>query len=289
MMMAPIGTSARFGRTWLRLAANSEPMAMPIAKTARHSVTTPSVPPTTSLTSAGSSESTMAPTSQNQETITVPSHSRWSACSVFNRPSVEVQGLALTDRSGADGVVAGMREATAQDSRASTTTADATQPICAEPATNWPPVTVPSRMAMKVAPSTSALPVASSPSASWSGSIEYFTGPNRAAMTPNSASAANSSGTECSKKPAAAKPAAKILGEFEPPRDDGFDVFVGELPAEPGQDEIGEDEDGACDRHQRISVAGRDTVKQDDDECVLEHVVIQRREELRPEQGRKAA
>ncbi|MGY4485759.1 hypothetical protein ACVWWR_004950 [Bradyrhizobium sp. LM3.2] len=103
-----------------------------------------------------------------------------------------------------------MREATAQDSRASTTTADATQPICAEPATNWPPVTVPSRMAMKVAPSTSALPVASSPSASWSGSIEYFTGPNRAAMTPNSASAANSSGTECSKKPAAAKPAAKI-------------------------------------------------------------------------------
>ncbi|MGY4368133.1 hypothetical protein ACVW1A_004198 [Bradyrhizobium sp. LB1.3] len=85
------------------------------------------------------------------------------------------------------------------------------------------------------------------------------------------------------------KARSEDLGEFEPPRDDGFDVFVGELPAEPGQNEIGEDEDGARDRHQRISVAGRDTVKQDDDECVLEHVVVQRREELRPEQRRKAA
>ena len=63
---------------------------------------------------------------------------------------------------------------------------------------------------MKVAPSTSALPVASSPSSSWSGSMAYFTGPNSAAITPNRASAANNSGTECRKNPAAAKPAAKI-------------------------------------------------------------------------------
>ena len=82
---------------------------------------------------------------------------------------------------------------------------------------------------------------------------------------------------------------SKDLGEFEPPRDDGFDVFVGELAAEPRQDEIGEDEDGACDRHQRVAVTGRGTVKQDDDECVLEHVVIERREKLRPEQRREAA
>ncbi|MEY9517920.1 hypothetical protein ABIF16_008651 [Bradyrhizobium elkanii] len=77
--MAPIGTSARFGRTWLSCAANSEPAAMPIANTARHSVTTPSVPPTPSLISAGSSDSTIAPTIQNQDTITMPSHSRGSA------------------------------------------------------------------------------------------------------------------------------------------------------------------------------------------------------------------
>ncbi len=38
-----------------------------------------SVPPTTSLTSAGKSDSTTAPTSQNQETMMVPSHSRLSA------------------------------------------------------------------------------------------------------------------------------------------------------------------------------------------------------------------
>ena len=51
---------------------------MPMAKTARHSVTTPSLPPTISLTSAGNSDSTTAPTSQNQDTITMPSHSRCS-------------------------------------------------------------------------------------------------------------------------------------------------------------------------------------------------------------------
>ena len=52
---------------------------MPMANTARHSVTTPSVPPTLSLISAGSSDSTMAPTIQNHDTISMPSHSRGSA------------------------------------------------------------------------------------------------------------------------------------------------------------------------------------------------------------------
>ncbi len=79
IMMAPIGTSARFGRTWLSWAANSEPAAIPIANTARQAVTTPSVPPTLPLTRAGSSDSTIAPTIQNQDTITMPSHSRGSA------------------------------------------------------------------------------------------------------------------------------------------------------------------------------------------------------------------
>lgn len=51
---------------------------MPMANTARQSVTTPSLPPTMSLTSAGSSESTTAPTSQNQETMIMPSQSRGS-------------------------------------------------------------------------------------------------------------------------------------------------------------------------------------------------------------------
>ncbi len=78
--MAPIGTSARLGRTWLSCAANSEPAAMPIANTARHSVTdAPRCRRRLSLISAGSSDSTIAPTIQNQDTITMPSHSRCSA------------------------------------------------------------------------------------------------------------------------------------------------------------------------------------------------------------------
>ena len=66
-------------------------------------------------------------------------------------------------RSGADGAVSGMREANPKDSIASKTTVSDTQPIWEEPATSWPPAMVPIRIAIKVAPSTSALPVASSP------------------------------------------------------------------------------------------------------------------------------
>src|SRR6516225_4939062 len=44
--------------------------------------------------------------------------------------------------------------------------------------------------------------------------MAYLTGPNSAAMMPNSASATNSSGTECRKKPRAAKIAAKISANF---------------------------------------------------------------------------
>ena len=53
--------------------------AMPMAKIARHIVTTASVPPMTSLTSVGRSDSTTEPASQNQDTISMPSQSRGSA------------------------------------------------------------------------------------------------------------------------------------------------------------------------------------------------------------------
>src|ERR1700722_9743229 len=135
---------------------------MPIAKVARQSVTTPSVPPTPSLITAGRSDSTTAPTSQNQDTITMPSHSRRSAHKVFNSLIVEVQGLRVIGRSGADGTVAGIREANAQHSTDRPTTASEIQPICDEPETNRPPAMVPIRIAMKVPRSTSALPIASS-------------------------------------------------------------------------------------------------------------------------------
>ncbi|MGX1052693.1 hypothetical protein AB7M74_003645 [Bradyrhizobium japonicum] len=99
----------------------------------------------------------------------------------------------------------------------------------------------------------------------------------------------NSSGTECRKKPAAAKAAAKISANLSRRATTDLTYLSASWAAEPRQDEIGEDEDGACDRHQRVAVTGCGTVKQNDDECVLEHVVIERREKLRPEQRREAA
>jgi hypothetical protein len=126
-------------------------------------VTTPSVPPTPSLITAGNSDSTTAPTSQNQDTITMPSHSRGSPYNIFSSRTVEVQGLRVIGRSGAEGTVAGMRDANAQHSTERPTTASEIHPTCVDPETNRPPAMVPIRIAMNVAPSTSALPIANSP------------------------------------------------------------------------------------------------------------------------------
>src|SRR5580698_6860219 len=109
---------------------------IPIAKVARQSVTTPSVPPTPPLITAGSSDSTTAPTSQNHDTITMPSHSRGSDHNVFNSRNVEVHGLRVITRSGADGTVGGIREANAQQRIDSPTTASEIQAMCEEPETN---------------------------------------------------------------------------------------------------------------------------------------------------------
>ena len=49
---------------------------MPTVKTARHMVTTPSLPPTSVLISAGSSDSATKPTSQNHDMICAPPHMR---------------------------------------------------------------------------------------------------------------------------------------------------------------------------------------------------------------------
>ena len=87
----------------------------------------------------------------------------------------------------------------------------------------------------------------------------------------------------------AAKAAAKISANFSRLATTDLTYLSASSPPRPGQDEEGKDEDRARDRHQRIAVAGRGAVEQDDDERVLEHVVVERREELRPEQRREAA
>ena len=116
---APRGTSPRFGWPWLARAATVEPTAMPTVNTARHMVTTPSVPPTSVLTRAGSSDSATKPTSQNQDTMCAPPHRRRSVFSSRSSASVEVQGLVVMVRPGAEGPAAGMVRAKTQDAIAS--------------------------------------------------------------------------------------------------------------------------------------------------------------------------
>src|SRR6516164_4193304 len=94
---------------------------MPMAKIDRQRVTTSSVPPMLSLTTDGSNDSTTIPTSQNQDTINMPSHSRGSALSDLRRCIVEVQGLRVMTRPGADGVVFGISDANPQQAIASPT------------------------------------------------------------------------------------------------------------------------------------------------------------------------
>src|SRR5580698_9653468 len=115
---------------------------IPIAKVARQSVTTPSVLPTPSLITAGSSDSTTAPTSQNHDTITMPSHRRGSDHRVFSSRTVEVHGLRVIGRSAADGTVTGIRVANAPPTTERPITAIETTPICDEPDTNNPPAIV---------------------------------------------------------------------------------------------------------------------------------------------------
>ncbi len=193
---APIGTSARFGRPWLARAASTEPTAMPTVNTARQSVTTPSLPPMTPLTRVGSSVRATKPTTQNQETMRAPPHSFLSPLTSPSSAMVEVHGLRVMARSGAAGPAAGIARANSQDATASARISRTMTSALWACATATPPAIVPARMARKVAPSTRALPAGSSAVASFSGRMPYFTGPNRAAMTPNRPSATNRIGTE---------------------------------------------------------------------------------------------
>ena len=77
-----------------------------------------------------------------------------------------------------------------------------------------PPTMVPSRIAMKVAPSISALPEGNSSFFRWSGRMPYLTGPNRVALTPNMNRVANITGSECSQKPTTPTPATPISTSF---------------------------------------------------------------------------
>ena len=84
------------------------------------------------------------------------------------------------------------------------------------------------------------------------------------------------------------KAGGKYLGELQAPRDGHLDVFVGQFAAERRKHEEGKDEDRTGHRHQWSAFFGGHAIEQHDDERILQHIVVQRRTELRPEQRGEA-
>ena len=143
-------------------AARPEPTAMKIEKIARQAVTTSSLPPSTFLTSGGISESATAPTSQNQLVTSAPHSRRGSARRNFSRPAVEARMFFCTTRLGAAWPVRGINRLALQHMSENTIMRNAKWKGSPPSLAATPPTMVPSRMAMKVAPSTRALPAGSS-------------------------------------------------------------------------------------------------------------------------------
>jgi hypothetical protein len=143
----------------------------------------------------------MAPTSQNRLTKIPPCQSRLSARRSPMRWSVERRTLRSMWRFGAPSPLRGIAAAKSQLRSAKPSVSPAKVAglppyFSASAATK-----VPAMIAMKVAPSTSALPAGRSCTERWSGRMPYFTGPNIADKMPNSVSATKSTGIEWKKKP----------------------------------------------------------------------------------------
>ena len=166
---APITVGNSMMRPAASQAARPEPTAMEMEKIARHAVTTSSLPPNAPFTSGGISESATAPTSQNQLVTRAPHHRRGSSRRKLSSPTVEGARCAARRKSGAPAPVGGMSRLAPQHRSENTIIRTRNGRDRRRPWRQCPPTMVPSRMAMKVAPSTSALPAGSSERARWSG------------------------------------------------------------------------------------------------------------------------
>ena len=113
-------------------------------------------------------------------------------------------------------------------------------------------------------------------------------GPNRVAITPNINNAANMIVMEWSQKPTTATAATRGLGKLDPLRHEGLVETVGHLAAETGQKEERCDEDGGCQRAQCFAIGDAGRKQDQEDQRVLQEIVVERGEELAPEQGREA-
>ncbi len=195
---------------------------------ARQAVTTSSLPPSTSFTRVGISDSATAPTSQNQLVTMAPHHRRGSSRRKRSRPPVEASMFCWIVRPGAASPVRGISRLAPQHMSENTIISSANRAGSPPSLAAMPPTMVPSRMAMKVAPSTSALPAGSSERCRWSGRMPYLIGPNSEAMTPNRNSAKNRIGMRMEAEAEHRDQRDADLGQLEPLRHQGLVVAVGE-------------------------------------------------------------
>ena len=196
-------------------------MAIDTAKMARQSVATSSTPPSTFLTSGGNRTIATPPTAQNQQVTIAPHQIRASSRNCFTRSTVEIRIFGRMTRLGAASPVGGMNRLESQHDSENAMISNMKKVGSLLSLTASPPTIVPSRIAMKVAPSTSALPAGSSDRSRWSGRMPYLIGPNSAAITPNRNSATKSVITAsvscpivCSQKPKTARNATPISTNF---------------------------------------------------------------------------
>ena len=136
------------------------------------------------------------PVSQNQLVTMAPHHSLLSAHKWRSIAAVEATILSVTFSCGAPLPLGGMSSAESQQASAKAITSAPNRTASPPWREAIPAAIVPVRMAMKVAPSTSALPAGNSSCRKWSGRMPYLTGPNSAEMMPKPASATNMMTTE---------------------------------------------------------------------------------------------
>ena len=193
-----------------------------------------------------------------------------------------------TTRSGAPSPVRGMNRLDPQHSSANTIISPANDAGSPPSFAASPPTMVPSRIAMKVAPSTSALPAGNSRAGEM---VRQDAVLDRAEQRADHAEAEQRDEQDRHRMRDEAGDGDQRdadLGELEPLRHQRLVVAVGQLAAEPGQEEVRRDEHRRGERDQRFRRAAPDLEQDQEHQRVLEKIVAERREELAPEQRREA-
>ena len=117
--------------------------------------------------------------------------------------------------------------------------------------------------------------------------MPYLIGPNSAEMTPNMNSATISTGIEESAMPTTATAAVTISTSFKLAGDRRLVETVGQFAAKRRKQQEGGHEDGARQRDQRCRLVRGEREEDEEDQRVLQEIVVEGRQELRPEQRRK--